>query len=130
MAQIEILAIPSDAPGGLAAAPSAHYHSCHAFTLVTLIDGEVVSSRLLPRPVDGDDGRAAWRLADAGVTAIAATGIGARPLAHLMEVGIQPLLARGLPNVGAVVDAYLNGVLGAYRPEMAWAGTHDDDYFV
>jgi predicted Fe-Mo cluster-binding NifX family protein len=127
MAKIEILAIPSDAPGGLAAALAARPHACHALTLVTLVDGEVVASRLI-EPIAQPDGAEteARRLAAAGVTAVAAAGIGRTLLPHLTEVGIRPHLACGLPNVGAVVDAYLNGALPLYPAAYARIGARVD----
>ena len=43
-----LVAVPSDAPGGLDAAVSAPFGHCAVFTLLQVQDGEIVGADLLP----------------------------------------------------------------------------------
>ena len=48
MSQSILVAVPSDAPGGLEAAPSAHFGHCDVYTLARVENGAVSDVRVLP----------------------------------------------------------------------------------
>lgn len=127
----QILAIPSDAPGGLTAAVSAHFGHCDAFTVVALANGAVEEVRVLAAPDHASGGciTPVRLLAEAGITAIAAGGMGRRPLAAFHEAGIPLYVAAGLDTVSDVVAAFRRGALPAFAPEgCCGGGDHDHDH--
>jgi predicted DNA-binding protein (UPF0251 family)/predicted Fe-Mo cluster-binding NifX family protein len=125
----QILAVPSDAPGGLAAGVSAHFGHCDAFTLVTLTGGTITDVAVMPTP-DHDLGGCLLPvrlLAEAGVAAIAAGGLGRRPLAAILDAGIPLYASAGYGTVGDVAAAFAGGHLPAFGPDGCCGG-HDHDH--
>jgi predicted Fe-Mo cluster-binding NifX family protein len=126
-----LIAVPSQHPGGLSAAVSDHFGHCDAFTIIALQDGKVTDTRILPTPPHGDGGCLVpvGLLADSGVTAIVARGMGGRPLMGFLQSGIQPLHAEAYATVEAVVAAYVAGKLKPFSPELVCGGGgHDHDH--
>jgi len=119
-----LIAVPSEAPGGLAAQISGHFGHCEAFTLVALQDGKVSEVRVVAAPPHEGGGCMVPvnLLAKAGVTAIVAGGMGRRPLYGFLESGIQPLSAGDCATVAAAVDAYASGKLSPFGPELVCGG--------
>jgi predicted Fe-Mo cluster-binding NifX family protein len=107
-----IIAIPSEAPGGLDALRSGHFGRCDAFTLVEMKDSRVVGSRVVPNGEHQEGGCLVpvQLLFREGATAIVVGGIGARPLQGFQNVGIDVLVGSG-ERVRDVVDAYAAGGL-------------------
>lgn len=122
-----LIAVPSQAPGGLDAVLSMHFGHCDVFTLVTLEDAVVVETSLLEAPDHAHGGCLApvQLLASRGVTALAAGGMGPRPLQGFLEAGIQPYFAGGCGDVADVVAAFTAGRLPAFVLEQACGG-HDE----
>lgn len=120
----QILAVPSDFPGGLAAEVSAHFGHCDAFTIVSLADGAVETVKVLAAPDHASGGciTPVRLLAEAGITAIAAGGMGRRPLLAFLEAGIPLYVATGLDTVGDVVSAFRRGQLPAFAPDGCCGG--------
>jgi len=87
-----LIAVPSDAPGGLEAPVSAHFGHCHTFTLVQVDDGRIGNVNLLQNQGHEQGGCLVpvTLLEQNGVQALVAGGMGARPLA-----GFQPGLRTG-----------------------------------
>jgi predicted Fe-Mo cluster-binding NifX family protein len=50
------IAVPSEQPGGLESAISAHFGHCPCFTIVDTADGEVGEVRVLPNMPHGQGG--------------------------------------------------------------------------
>jgi predicted Fe-Mo cluster-binding NifX family protein len=123
-----IIAVPSMSPGGLDAAASPHFGHCDVFTLVEVRDGIVGKTTTLPTPNHQQGGCMVPvnLLASSGATAIAAGGMGRRPLMGFLEVGIQPYLAIGYDTVGAVIEAFLAGKLEPFAPEFVCGGGGHD----
>lgn len=121
-----LIAVPSEAPGGLHAQLSMHFGHCDVFTLVALRDGSVVDMSLLAAPDHAQGGCLVpvQLLAAHGVTALAAGGMGPRPLQGFLEAGIQPYFAGNCADVGDVVAAFAAGQLPAFVLERACGG-HD-----
>lgn len=116
-----LLAVPSDAPGGFDAEISGHFGHCDAFSLFRIENGSVVEAAILPA-VPHDNCLAPVRqLAERGVTAIVAFGMGARPLSGFLASGIQPFHAGDRRKVGDVVEAFLSQDLAAFSADHTCA---------
>ena len=111
-----LLAVPSMAPGGLDASVSAHFGHCDAFTLIGLRNGKIERTLVMQAPDHSEGGCMVPvnLLASQGVTAIAAGGMGQRPLLGFLQVGIQPYFAGDLATVKDVVSAFVAGGLQAF----------------
>lgn len=107
------IAVPSDAPGGLAATPSAHFGHCDVYTLATVENGSIVETSLLYNE-GHDHGNClapVQSLADAGVTALVAGGMGMRPFRAMQDAGITVYYSAGLKTVQEILDRYAQGKL-------------------
>jgi predicted Fe-Mo cluster-binding NifX family protein len=124
-----LLAVPSDAPGGVDAVIAQHFGHCQAFSLFSIEDGRVVASDILPFGAHehGDCLVPVKILADRGVTAMVAGGMGARPLAGFLNAGIEPLFCGDFDRVGDIVDAFVAGKLPSFSGECACGHHHDGD---
>ena len=119
-----LLAVPCTAPGGLSASPSDHFGHCDVFTLIELRDGRIENTRVLPAP-DHEHGGClvpVALLAKAGVTAIAAGGMGRRPFAGFLQFGIYPYFAAGYGTVAEIAAAFAEGRLRPFGMANACAG--------
>ena len=122
----EIIAVPSQFPGGLDAVMAAHFGHCEVFTLVTVCNGEITDVSVVPTP-DHEHGGCmvpVRLLASLGVTSVVSGGMGQRPLAGFYQVGIWPLLASRCETVRAAVHDAQNGGLIAFEPAAACGGGH------
>lgn len=122
----EIIAVPSQFPGGLDAAMSAHFGHCEVFTLVTVRDGEILDVAVVPTP-DHEHGGCmvpVSLLASRSVTSVVSGGMGQRPLAGFCQVGIRPLFASRCDTVRTAVHDALAGRLSAFEPASACGGGH------
>ena len=119
-----VLAVPSMAPGGLDAAVSAHFGHCDAFTLIALSDGEIEQTTVMPAPDHSQGGCMVPvnLLAARGVTAIAAGGMGQRPLAGFRQVGVEPYFAGDHATVREVVSAFVAGGLRTFSQNACCGG--------
>jgi predicted Fe-Mo cluster-binding NifX family protein len=106
------VAIPSEAPGGLAARRSGHFGRCECFTLVDVVDGKVESVEVLTNAPHTEGGCMApvLSLAENLVDAIVVDGIGGRPLMGFNQVGIAVHAGVGA-DVQTTIAAYLQGGL-------------------
>ena len=109
-----VIAVPSMAPGGLDAPRSGHFGRCDAFTLVSILEGQVVGSRVVPNGEHSEGGCLVpvQLLSREGASSVVVAGIGMRPLMGFQNAGIQVLVGPG-ERVRDVVAAYLTG---AARP--------------
>lgn len=119
-----ILAVPSEAPGGLDAMRSGHFGHCAYFTLVTLENDEITSVTTLPNVphVQGGCMQPVLLLAEHGVSDLIVSGMGGRPLAGFHDVGITVHYDVERPMVGEVVAAFLAGSLQPMLPTMTCGG--------
>lgn len=103
-----LIAVPSDAPGGLAAVPSAHFGHCDAYTIATVCDGKVeeVHVHLNSGHAHGNCLAPVLELAQQGVKVLVAGGMGMNPLRGLQEAGIAVYHSAGMESVGAIIEAF------------------------
>jgi predicted Fe-Mo cluster-binding NifX family protein len=106
-----LLAIPSMGEGGLDAERSGHFGRADCFTLVDIRNGAIAEVRIAKNPphVEGGCLRPVAILAQHGVDAILAAGMGARPLAGFSEAGITVYFENATPGVGDAVALVLSG---------------------
>lgn len=99
------LAVPTMGEASLDSERSGHFGRCDVFTVVDIVDGEITNVGCIDNPPHEEGGclRPVKLLADAGVQAIVAAGMGMRPLMGFNEAGILVLFENQTPNVGEVV---------------------------
>ncbi|BDU72790.1 NifB/NifX family molybdenum-iron cluster-binding protein [Mesoterricola silvestris] len=120
------IAIPSSFPGGLEAGVHGHFGHCDVYTVVDVEGGAITRVGTLP-PVPHEQGgclAAVAFLAEAGVTALVAGGLGKRPLMGFNQAGIAVYRGAGVPTVGAAVGALLGGSLEVFSGEFTCGGGH------
>ncbi len=115
------IAIPTMGKGGLDCERSGHFGHCDCFTVVTVENGEIIRTEILDNPPHEEGGcmRPVALLADAGIDAIVAAGMGMRPMMGFAEAGITVLYEAETPGVGAVARAAAAGELPAMGAEHA-----------
>ena len=114
-----LVAVPSQEPGGLEAAPHVHFGRCSIYTLAWVKEGQVknVTVRANAAHLPGDCGSPVQNLANMGVTVLLAGGMGVRPLRALQAAGIAVYHNAGLPSVGACLEAFAQNRLAAFGTE-------------
>jgi predicted Fe-Mo cluster-binding NifX family protein len=106
------VAVPSEAPGGLAARRSGHFGHCECFTVVEVVDGDVAGIEIVQNAPHEEGGcmRPVLLLAENSVDVIVVDGIGGRPLMGFNQVGIAVHAGVGA-DVQTAVTAYTQGAL-------------------
>ncbi len=119
-----MVAVPSEAPGGLDAAPSAHFGHCAAYTVAEIENGAIMNPRVVANQGHEHGGcvQPVQELAKAGVKVLIAGGMGMRPLAAMQEAGIMVYHAQGYPTVKAVLEAFASGKLPAFGQDLLCKG--------
>jgi len=122
-----LIAIPSEAPGGLDAPISAHFGRCAAFTLVELSGGDVGASCVVPNVEHTHGGclTPVHLLQAEGVEALVAGGMGARPLAGFQDVGIKVFFKEGATTVSEAVQLLGRGGCREFGPSQTCGGGGD-----
>lgn len=131
-----LLAVPSDSPGGLEAAISAHFGHCDAFTLIQVDEGQVADVRVLPNGGHEHGGcmTPVLLLKGEGVEALVAGGMGARPLAGFQDVGISVFFREDATTVAEAVSLFAAGSCREFGPAQTCGGGeghcggHDHDH--
>lgn len=90
MSETMKLAVPTMGAAGLEAQRAGHFGHCDCFTVVEIEDGEIKGTTEVANPPHEEGGclRPVGLLADAGVDAIVAAGMGMRPLMGFNQAGI------------------------------------------
>ncbi|CAI3240845.1 DUF134 domain-containing protein [uncultured Desulfovibrio sp.] len=111
-----LAAVPSQAPGGLAAAPEPHFGRCTTFTLARVHNGVVGEVRVRAglHHEQGDCAAVVQALRDMGVGAVLAGGLGLRPLRELQAAGMAVYHHAGLPSVADCLKAFAAGELALF----------------
>ncbi len=124
-----IIAIPSEAPGGIEAAVSPHFGHCDVFTLVDVDGDRLKGASVLPNCGHEQGGcmGPVMLLKNAGVDVLVAGGMGRRPLLGFQQVGIEVWFSENLPSVGEVIELAQSGRARAFGPQQACGGGHDAD---
>ncbi|GAB6062967.1 NifB/NifX family molybdenum-iron cluster-binding protein [Deferrisoma palaeochoriense] len=120
-----VIAVPSQAPGGLDAPRSGHFGRCDAFTLVAVKDKQVLDTRVVPNVEHTEGGCLVpvQLLYREGATCLVVAGIGMRPLLGFQQAGIDVLVGPGT-TVGEVVQAYLDGLVRPIQETDVCGGHH------
>ena len=108
MSEAILVAVPSEAPGGLDAAPSAHVGHCAAYTLAKIQDGKIGEVRVMHNPGHEHGGgvQPVRELARDGVKVLLAGGMGQKPLRAMQEAGIRVYHCAGPLTVQAALEAF------------------------
>lgn len=90
MSETMKLAVPTMGQAGLESQRAGHFGHCDCFTVVEIVDGEIAGTTEIANPPHEEGGclRPVSLLADAGVNAIVAAGMGMRPLMGFNQAGI------------------------------------------
>lgn len=121
------IAVPSNQPGGLAAARSEHFGHCDLFTIIDLDDRKQVCDVSTIANGDHQAGGClvpVQLLHKASVQAIIVGGMGARPLQGFAEVGITVHFAdrSAMMTVAEVVAGFTGDNLPVMHPSQACKG--------
>ena len=119
-----LIAVPSEAPGGLEAPISGHFGHCAVFTLVQVADDQPGEVRLLPNEGHAQGGCMApvLLLKQAGVDAMVAGGMGMRPLAGFQEVGIDVYFKEDAVSVGDAIERVTTGAARVFGKAQVCGG--------
>jgi predicted Fe-Mo cluster-binding NifX family protein len=109
----ELIAIPSENPGGLDAPLGAHFGHCDLYTLVQVEDGQINTVNVIPNVPHQQGGCMApvQYLASKGVKQLIAGGMGLRPLMGFNQVGIKVFHGAMARTVGEAVQSAIDGKL-------------------
>ncbi|MDY2776859.1 MAG: NifB/NifX family molybdenum-iron cluster-binding protein [Collinsella sp.] len=115
------IAIPSVGEGGLEASRSAHFGHADCFTILDIDGGQVTLAGVIANPPHAEGGcmRPVGILADAGIDAIVAAGMGMRPMQGFAQAGIAVLHDADSPTVAAAAERVAQGQTEAMGPEHA-----------
>ena len=116
------LAIPSETSDGLAGKRSGHFGHCPLFTLVDIQDNQAGNIRAVTNIAHGAGGcmKPVTMLAEHGVTAMVAAGMGHGPYQKMQEHGITVYFADLLnfPDIKSIIDGFINGNLLTFGAEQ------------
>lgn len=121
MKETQLIAVPSESPGGLNVNPSAHFGHADVFTVVRITAGTPHDITILKNNGHSDCQGPVNLLRDNDVDVLVVGGIGARPLAACHEAGIAVYQA-GKGVVGEVIADYLTGQLPVLDPARSCQG--------
>lgn len=116
MSDTLMIAVPSNAPGGLDAVPSAHFGHCAAYTIATVKGNAIENVTVHPNSghEHGNCLAPVLELAQQGVKVLVAGGMGMNPLRGLQQAGIEVYYSEGMDNVGSIIEAFAAGKLRAF----------------
>jgi len=119
-----LIAVPSDAPGGLDSTLSEHFGHCGAFTIVEVEDGKVGEVVILENGGHEQGGCMApvQLLKENGVEVLLAGGMGQRPLAGFQQVGITVHFKGEAQSVGEAVNLFIDGGCPAFDEAQTCGG--------
>lgn len=126
MSDAILVAVPSEAPGGLNAAPSAHFGHCAAYTIAKVEDGKIADVRIMANNGHEHGGcvQPVQELAKDGVKALLAGGMGQKPLSAMQAAGMHVYYCTGLPTVQAALEAFAAGKLPEFGADSLCKGCH------
>lgn len=124
MSEEILVAVPSEEPGGLDARPSAHFGHCAAYTVAKISDGKITDTRVVANKGHEHGGcvQPVRELAQEGVRALLAGGMGMKPLAAMTEAGIHVYFTAGQPTVKDALEAFAAGKLEEFGTERLCKG--------
>jgi FKBP-type peptidyl-prolyl cis-trans isomerase 2/predicted Fe-Mo cluster-binding NifX family protein len=119
-----LIAIPSDAPGGLDAQISEHFGHCEAFTLVQVENGRIGGVTVVENTGHDQGGCLVpvRLLQQHSVDTLLVGGMGARPLSGFLEVGIAVHFKEDAISVVDGVKLFLDGKCRAFGEAQTCGG--------
>lgn len=126
-----LIAVPSDAPGGLDAAVSEHFGHCEQFTLIEVgDDGAVGEVSTVANVAHSEGGCMApvQLLKGHGVDVLVAGGMGARPLSGFQQVGITVYFKEDAETVQGALDRFLADECREFGPAETCGGGCDHEH--
>ena len=126
MAETMKLAIPTLGQAGLESERSGHFGHCDVFTIVEISNGEITGVSEIDNPPHEEGGclRPVGLLADAGVDAILAAGMGMRPMMGFAQAGITVFYEASTPNVGEAAKLVAAGQVPIMTTDNACGHHH------
>lgn len=124
MSEEILIAVPSDAPGGLNAKPSAHFGHCDAYTVARIKDNAITDVDIHYNEGHAEGGCIVpvKELANKGVKVLVAGGMGMGPLNAMHQMGMEVYYSAGLPTVGEVMQAYADSKLVPFGQDKLCQG--------
>lgn len=121
-----LVAVPSEAPGGLEAAPSAHFGHCPFYTIAAIENGIVKEVRIMQNKGHEHGGcvQPVKELAKDGVSVLLAGGMGQRPLEAMKEAGISVYYCVNQLTVGDALKAFADNRLQKFGTDQLCRGCH------
>lgn len=119
-----LVAVPSEAPGGLDAVVSEHFGHCDVFTLVQINDGELGEVTVLENIPHENGGCMApvMFLKQSSIDALVAGGMGGRPLAGFQKEGIKVFFKEEADTVRGAVDLVVKGEARVFGEAQTCSG--------
>lgn len=126
MSEAVLVAVPSENPGGLEAAPSAHFGHCAFYTVAKIMDGKIGDVQVVPNQGHEHGGcvQPVKELARQGVRVLLAGGMGMKPLNAMQEAGIEVYYCVNQPTVKDALTAFSQGKLKSFGTEQLCTGCH------
>jgi predicted Fe-Mo cluster-binding NifX family protein len=122
-----LIAIPSTNPGGLEAELGAHFGHCDLYTLIEVVEGQIVTSSVIPNVPHQQGGCMApvQHLAGHGVKVLIAGGMGLRPLMGFNQMGIDVYFGGSAQQtVAEAIQSFVDNRLPKFTPEFTCGGGH------
>lgn len=118
------IAIPSLENGGLEGIRAGHFGHCDVFTLVDVVDGEIVATSTLQNEehVQGGCMVPVQLLARNNVNALIVGGIGLRPLMGFRQFNINVYYDAERPEIKPVVEDLISGKLALIENDQVCGG--------
>lgn len=118
------IAIPSLENGGLEGTRAGHFGHCDVFTLVDVVDGEIVATSTLQNEehVQGGCMVPVQLLARNNVNALIVGGIGLRPLMGFRQFNINVYYDAERPQIKPVVEDLISGKLAQIENDQVCGG--------
>ena len=115
------IAIPTMGAGSMECERSGHFGHCDCFTVVTVEGGDITATEIIENPPHEEGGcmRPVGILADNGIDAIVAAGMGMRPMMGFAQAGITVFFENQTPNVGEVARMAAAGELPVMGSDQA-----------
>ena len=119
-----ILALPTNAPGGMDASLSPHFGQCETYTIIELSDHAIEKVTAIPNPPHTHGGCMApvRLLAEHGVKNFVAGGMGRNPLMGFKQLGINVYLSGDCSSVRQAISAFSAKTLSPFELDAVCGG--------
>jgi len=124
----QLIAVPSNNPGGLDSEMSGHFGHCDVFTVVKIKDGKIDDVSILENLPHEQGGCMAPVnfLSQNNVQILIAGGMGMRPLMGFQQVGIDVYHNNGITGVSDVLAAFSENKLAKFTQNNTCGGGNNE----